>query len=73
MQRMYIKQYKDEMIDKKLIPIKITALNDLLKKCSQPGQHAPHFWDMIGRHVVLQFVKLLSTWKQQQANRIGQG
>jgi hypothetical protein len=50
-QRSFLSQYKQAMIKDKLVPVKITALNELhAKKYGQEGQPcAPPFWNMKGR------------------------
>ena len=73
-QRTYMSRYKAKMISEKLVPCKISALNDLVSKHGKVGQpSAPIYWDMRGRPAILDLQALFQNWKDQQQSRECQG
>ena len=72
--RSFLRRYKDKMIEEKLVPVQISALNELAKKYGAPDQPtAPLYWDTKGRPEIMDFKEFLEAFKSQQASRVAQG
>ena len=66
--RTFLKEFKQKMINEKMVPVQISALNDLVKDYGESTDKPPPvFWNTRGRPDILSLQTLHDAWKKQQS------